>query len=596
MLILSAGLMILVIGGLAFCSEHYALDNIKSKTVGDGQHGTARWATKKEIQRTYTRVPFRPALWRQGKDLPKKQGLILGCEGPKNKVTALVDTDDIHAMVTAASGAGKTAFFLYPNIEYALASGMSFLCTDTKGDLFRNYAGIAKDCYGYQIAVLDLRNPTRSDGMNLLNLVNRYMDIYKADPDNLPAKAKAEKYAKILAKTLINTSGGDSAQYGQNAYFYDSAEGLLTAMLMLVAEYLPTEDEDGNPIEQRHIVSVFKLVQELLAPSQVKGKNQFQLLLEKLPPDHKAKWFAGSALNTAEQAMASVISTVLSRLNAFLDSEMEQILCFDTAIDAEKFCKDKSAIFIVLPEEDQTKYFMVSLIIQNLYREILTVADEYGGRLPNRAVFFADELGTCPPIQSLELMFSASRSRGLMLVPIVQSITGQLQKNYGKEGSEVIVDNCQVNIFGGFAPASQTAVELSKALGSRTVMSGSISKGKNDPTQSLQMIERPLMTPDELKTMPKGGFIVMKTGVHPMQVQLRLFLDWGIRFKKPYEVPEKAQRKVAYANKDELEAAILRKHPPEVLSRSERPLPPLREERAPLPRRPIFRERQGDDL
>jgi len=79
---------------------------------------------------------------------------------------------------------------------------------------------------------------------------------------------------------------------------------------------------------------------------------------------------------------------------------------------------------------------MVSLILQNLYREILTVADENGGRLKNRVVFFADELGTCPPIQSLELMFSASRSRGLMLVPIVQSITGQLQKNYGKEGSE----------------------------------------------------------------------------------------------------------------------------------------------------------------
>ena len=123
---------------------------------------------------------------------------------------------------------------------------------------------------------------------------------------------------------------------------------------------------------------------------------------------------------------------------------------------------------------------MVSLILQNLYREILTVADENGGRLKNRVVFFADELGTCPPIQSLELMFSASRSRGLMLVPIVQSITGQLQKNYGKS-SEIIVDNCQVNLYGGFAPASQTAVELSKSLGSRTVMSGSISRGKTIP-------------------------------------------------------------------------------------------------------------------
>lgn len=541
-------------------SHYYTLNGIKSKTVGDGQHGTARWATKQEIRQTYAHIPFEPELWRKGEHLPEKQGLILGCEGPKNHVTALVDTDDIHAMVTAASGAGKTAFFLYPNIEYALASGMSFLCTDTKGDLFRNYAGIAKDCYGYQIAVLDLRNPTRSDGNNLLHLINKYMDIYKANPNDLAAKAKAEKYSKILAKTLINTSGGDSAQYGQNAFFYDSAEGLLTAMFLLVAEYLPTEDEDGNPVEKRHIVSVFKLVQELLAPSKVKGKNQFQLLLEKLPPNHKARWFAGSALNTAEQAMASVISTVLSRLNAFLDSEMEQILCFDTAIDAEKFCTEKSAIFIVLPEEDQTKYFMVSLILQNLYREILTVADENGGRLKNRVVFFADELGTCPPIQSLELMFSASRSRGLMLVPIVQSITGQLKKNYGAEGAEVIVDNCQVNLYGGFAPASQTAVELSKALGSRTVMSGSISRGKNDPSQSLQMIERPLMTPDELKSMPKGSFIVAKTGVHPMKVKLRLFLDWGIRFGEPYEVPEKAQRAVAYADKQELEESIIRRH------------------------------------
>lgn len=559
MLILLVGGMLLLIAASTHFSGQGSLDHIKSKTVGDGQHGTARWATRKEISQTYTFVPFTPEAWRKGESLPKKQGLVLGCQGPKNKVKALVDTDDIHALVTAASGAGKTAFFLYPNIEYALASGMSFLCTDTKGDLFRNYAGIAKDCYGFNIAILDLRNPTRSDGNNLLHLINKYMDVYKADQNNLAAKAKAEKYAKILAKTLINTSGGES-NYGQNQFFYDAAEGLLTAMFLIVAEYLPTEDENGNPIEQRHIVSVFKLVQELLAPSQTKGKTQFQVLLDKLPENHKAKWFAGSALNSAEQAMASVRSTVLSRLNAFLDSEMEQILCFDTAIDAEKFCTEKSAIFVVLPKEDTTKYFMVSLIIQNLYREILTVADENGGRLKNRVVFYADELGSCPPIQSLELMFSASRSRGLMLVPIVQSITGQLQKNYGKEGSEIIVDNCQVNIFGGFAPGSQTAEQLSRSLGSRTVMSGSISKGKNDPSQSLQMMERPLMTPDELKSMPKGSFVVMKTGVHPMQVQLRLFLDWGIRFKKPYQVPERAQRSVSYASKKELERVILQRH------------------------------------
>jgi type IV secretion system protein VirD4 len=555
-LIAAGAIMFAVIGGLSLLAHYYTLNGIKSRTVGDGQHGTARFATKKEIERTYKRIPFRPKAWRKGQEQPKEQGIILGSVGKKNEVTALVDTDDVHTLMIGASGVGKTAFFLYPNLEYACATGMSFLCTDTKGDLFRNYGAVARDYYGYNISVIDLRNPTRSDGNNLLHLVNKYMDEYRADEHNLAAKAKAEKYAKIISKTIINSSG-DSANYGQNAFFYDAAEGLLTSVILLLAEFLPPDDE--HPEERRHIISVFKMVQELLEPSNVRGKSQFQLLMAKLPPDHKAKWFAGAALNSSDQAMASVMSTVLSRLNAFLDSEMEQILCFDTAIDAEKFCNTKSAIFIVLPEEDLTKYFMVSLMIQQLYREILSVADEHGGKLPNRVVFYCDELGTIPPIESLQLIFSASRSRRLLMVPIIQSF-GQLQKNYGKEGSEIIVDNCQCTIFGGFAPNSQTAEVLSKALGSRTVMSGSISRSKNDPSQSLQMMERPLMMPDELKSLPKGQFIVMKTGTHPMQTRLRLFLDWGITFDNVYEVPEKAERKVAYADKDELERRIVARY------------------------------------
>ncbi|WP_243103760.1 MULTISPECIES: VirD4-like conjugal transfer protein, CD1115 family [unclassified Dehalobacter] len=555
--LISAGvIMFVVLGGLSLLAHYYTLNGIKSKTVGDGQHGTARFASKGEIKKTYKHIPFEPEAWRKGKNRPEAQGIILGSTGRKNEVTALVDTDDVHTLMIGASGVGKTAFFLYPNLEYACATKMSFLCTDTKGDLYRNYGGIARDYYGYNIAVIDLRNPTRSDGNNMLHLVNRYMDIYRKDENNLAAKAKAEKYAKIISKTIINSSG-NSAAFGQNAFFYDAAEGLLTSVILLLAEYLPPTEDD--PRERRHIISVFKMVQDLLAPSRIKGKNQFQLLMDKLPPDHKARWFAGAALNSAEQAMASVMSTVLSRLNAFIDSEMEQILCFDSAVDAERFCNEKTAVFIVLPEEDLTKYFMVSLMIQQFYREILSVADEQGGKLKNRVVFYCDELGTIPPIESLELIFSASRSRRLMMVPIIQSFS-QLQKNYGKEGSEIIIDNCQDTIFGGFAPQSQTAEVLSKALGSRTVMSGSISRGKNDPSQSLQMMERPLLTPDELKSMPKGWFVVMKTGTHPMQTRLRLFLDWGITFGEPYSVPEKAQRKVAYADKTELEQSIIRRH------------------------------------
>ena len=529
-----------------------SLDSIKSKTVGDGQHGTARWATPGEIKKTFRSVPFQTALWRKGERLPGTQGLVLGCTGKKGQLTALVDSDDVHCLMIGASGVGKTAFFLYPNLEYACASGMSFFASDTKGDLARNYGAIARDCYGYQVAVVDLRNPTRSDGYNLLTLINHYMDACRRDPADLAARAKSEKYSKILSKTIINPDGEN---FAQNQYFYDAAEGVLTAVILLLAEY----QIDGVLRERRHIVSVFKLVQELLAPSILPSKNEFQLLMDRLPEEHKAKWFSGSALTAAEQSMASVMSTVLSRLNTFLDSELEQVLCFDSTIDAESFAAKKSSIFQILPEEDQTKNFLAGLMIQTLSRELFSVADEHDGKLPCRVVFFCDELGTMPAFDILPL-FSAGRSRRLTLVPIIQTLA-QLEKNYGKEGAEILADNCQDTIFGGFAPNSQTAEVLSKALGSRTVMSGSISRGKSDPNQSIQMIERPLMTPDELKSIPKGHFIVMKTGTHPMQARLRLFLEWGITFGAAYQVPQQAARKVYYASKAELTDIIYRAFP-----------------------------------
>ena len=355
-ILVAAGLgMFAIIGGLSMLSYHYTLSGIKSRTVGDGQHGTARWATDKEIRQTYAHVPFKVKDWRKGVNLPAEQGLVLGCKGKKDELTALVDSDDIHCLMIAASGAGKTAFFLYPNLEYACASGMSFLALDTKGDLARNYGSIAKKYYGYKhISVIDLRNPTRSDGNNLLTLINRYMDIARKQPDNLAARAKAEKYAKILAKSIVSPEG--NSDHGQNAFFYDAAEGLLSSTILLLAEFLPPDEE--HPEERRHIVSVFKLVQDLLEPARgARGRSRFQLLMDKLPSEHKARWLAGAALNSSEQAMASVMSTVLSRLNSFLDSELEQILCFDSAIDAEMFAAEKSAIFLILPEEDQTKNF-----------------------------------------------------------------------------------------------------------------------------------------------------------------------------------------------------------------------------------------------
>lgn len=535
--------------------DNKSLNGIKSKRIGNGQYGAARWASKPEIKKAFVSLPFEPEKWRKGKNLPTVQGTIIGCRGTGKNTVALIDEGDVHTLMIGAAGVGKTAYFLYPNLEFACASGMSFINTDCKCDVVRNYGTIAKKYYDYNVSVLDLRNPTRSDENNILHLVNKYMDIFLSDKSNISAKAKAEKYAKITAKTIIDIGGG-STESGANAYFYDAAEGLLASVILLLAEF-----GDKN---ERHIVSVFKLIQDLLAKvqpdSKAKAKTYFSELMEKLPPEHKAKWFAGAALNTSDQTMLSVMSTALSRLNSFLDSELEQMLCFGTAIDAEKFCNEKSAIFIVLPEEDTSKYFMVSLLIQQLYREILVIADENGGKLKKRVMFYCDELGTFPKIDGIEAMFSAGRSRKISIVAVIQSFA-QLEQNYGKQGMEIITDNTQLTVFGGFAPNSQSAEVLSKSLGEQTVLSGSVSNGR-EKSQSLQMIGRPLMTVDELKSMPKGQFIVMKTGTHPMISKLKLYFKWGIKFDEEYRLSDKAARKVSYKDCGELIRDVSLKYPP----------------------------------
>ena len=149
--------------------DNYSLNGIKSKKVGNGQHGTARFATGSEIKRTFSSLLFEPELWRQGKNLPKVQGTIVACRGNGKRTTALVDTGDVHTLMIGAAGVGKTAFFLYPNLELACASGMSFVSSDSKGDVARNYGTIATNYYGYNVSVLDLRNPTRSDENNILH-------------------------------------------------------------------------------------------------------------------------------------------------------------------------------------------------------------------------------------------------------------------------------------------------------------------------------------------------------------------------------------------------------------------------------------------
>ncbi len=542
---------LLIIVGLKIYAGWYSINGIKNKTVGDGQHGTARWASKSELRSYYRHLPFDPEHWRQqaqdGTQLQLPPGVIVGAHYHRHRPpTVMVELGDVNVYVEACAGWYKTTGFFYPNIEYGLATGTSMLIMDTKGDPARKYGAIAQQCYGSRVAVIDLRNPSRSHGNNLLYMVNKNMDLYQNTGD-IHYRAKAERHAKILAKAIIYPT--DSTDYGVNSFFYSAAEGLLAAMILIVAEF-------AQP-EQRHIVSVIKLIQEMMAPTGNKGMNQFAQLMNILPAEHKARLFAGAALTAEGETVASIMSTVLSRMNDFLDSEIEQILCFDSVVDAEEFCSHPTAIFLVLPEENPTTYFIASLMVDQLYREILSVADAQGGHLQKRCLFLLDEFGTIPPISCAQSLFSAGRSRGLNVIAACQS-QHQLVRNYTHEGAGNILKNCQLTLSGGFAAIDSSAETISKALDSRTVLTGSVSRNENNPSESLQMTHRDLMTPGELRMLQKGDYVVMQSGNRPFISRLKYYLDWGIRFPaEDFRMPDRSTRQVTYADLRDVKGAII---------------------------------------
>lgn len=537
------------------------LNKIKAKKTGDGQYGNADWASKQELKRNFEIIEYTPELWRKGINIPTIQGVIVGAEKHGNKIKAYIDTDDNHTMTVSAPGGGKTESILYPNLEYAAAVGMPCFVTDTKGNAFNKYAPIIEKYYHRKPFIIDLRYPFKSAPYNFLYLVNKYMDKYSVTND-LADKALAEAYAKSIGDTVIHMDGLKSA--GQNQFFYTAGEGIIAGITLLVSELCPKP--------QRHIVSVFKIIRQLMEvdPDTVGKKNELPTLyLSKLymllPEGHTSKDLLAPTATQEFKTVASVMSTAMSQMLKFIDAEIEQIICFDDGFNIDDFINSRGVIFFVIDEKSNTKNFMINLIIRQSYNEALKAAEQYPDiKLPVRTVYWMDEFGTYNKIDNVEQMFSAGRSRNIIINPFLQSLS-QLNKNYGKDVAETIKSSCQNLLFSFQAPLSDDAEVFSKKLGTKTVQSGSISYrssyGNSSSQTSINMVKMPLMTADQIMELEKGQWIMKKTGMKAAEMRLYKATDWGIKFEdKPYEIKSKACRTVEYADSQSLMTAIKRKY------------------------------------
>lgn len=493
--------------------ENNSLD-IDATPVGNKQHGGARWINDKEKTEAYLSVPF------GGETVP---GMVVGIE---NKDTWIIDRSDSNLLVLAPPGGGKTKCLLVPTIIYNAKvnkntgnKGASCVVTDCKGTLYADTAQTLLNC-GVKSLLLDFRNPLRSLNFNLMNNINNAIDVYKASRDEdkkLLAYAKAEKYAKILSSSIVeNLDTNDKSE--ASAYFNETAKGLITCLVLLVSEY-------GSQ-EQRHIISVFKLVMELNGledTSDTDGglqKSKMEKLLSYVD-NHRLINYSGASIKADVRTSMNIFSTAIGKLSSFIDAELEQLVCSHSPeLDHMNLIDYPTVIFLVVPDENTTRHFFASLFIRYFSNELIETAESnYHGKLPRDVLFLWDEFGNMPAIKDVDVIFSAIRSRRVRIVIAIQSYT-QLTKSYTRDKAKIIRECCQIVLFTYVSPAARdTAEELSKTLGNQTVMTGSVQTGRG--TQSTrQMMSKPLLFPDDVITMGFSNFVVMKSGFKAMQTVL----------------------------------------------------------------------------
>lgn len=527
-------LLSILIGVLILVIPDNKLSNIENVSVGNKQHGGARFMTDKEKKENYTFV-------KAGKE--KEPGFIVGREDN----VWIVETTDKTICLTSPPGGGKTKAVFIPTLYYNAevnrntGNGASILSLDAKSENLKTAGCKLEEC-GYKILFLDFRNPLQSPQFNLMNGVNEEINKYKST-DNQEEKlrhyARAERYAKQVSSSIVKNIMGE-VKDSSSDFFNNTSQGLITGLILMVSQY---GDED-----ERHIISVFRLIVELnglIDNGNIETGQQRSKLMELLQyiDDVRITNYVAASVKADVRTSMNVFSSALSKLLDFIDAELEQMICGHfLEFNVNDFINKPTAIFLICPDEDTSRHFFASLFIRYFTTQLIDLAESSPNqRLPRKVLCLWDEFGNMPAIKDVDSLFTAARSRGIRFLYSIQSFS-QLKKSYNKTFEEIILDSSQILMFTYVAPSAyETAKKLSDILGSQTVLSGTIARRAKvynildeDHTSTFQMIKRQLMLPEEIMAIPFGTFIVIKTGGKNEQISMKTQLPLYFKYLKTY--------------------------------------------------------------
>lgn len=422
----------------------------------------------------------------------KRGGIVIGMKKEGHRERIYYVSEDSHLLCVGATRSGKSRCLVIESICAIGLAGESVVVSDPKAELYHFTSEFLKKL-GYEVLVLDFKNPAKSMRYNLLQPV---IDAIKSgDTDR----------AEMMAWDLTNNLVGKPE--GEKIWTNGECSIIAAAILCVVCDNV-------NRPEFQNMTNVYWFISEMCKT--IGNKMPLLEYVKKLPPVHPARALLSISDVAPSRTRGSFYTSALTTLRLFTSKSIYAITHSSDFQLAEVGSK-KQAVFIILPDERTTFYPVASLVISQQYEMLAEAADRRGGRLERRVNFILDEYGNFTPISDMTNKLTVAAGRGMRYSLYVQGFD-QLEEKYSKNIANTIKGNCQTWVYLQ-ADDPETLKEISEKLGSYTTSSYQLSANHAKYTtpstsQSVSLTERKLLNTDEVRRV-KRPFQIVTSRNHP---------------------------------------------------------------------------------
>ncbi len=485
----------------------------------------------------------------------KKDGILVRAE-EKGMNMDINFVEPIHTLCVGTTSSGKTSRFVVPSLQLMsmTASKPSFVITDPKGELYEKCANKFKK-EGYDVKILDLRNPSESMQWNPLTYpYQMYHRSYNLDKEVKvhPYGDNPKNYNLMLQRQFDYTTNRwfefNGVAYADKEVLegdmrvtattlrdktFSTLEDICTTLAPVESAKDPSWEKTARRLIQAVLLAMLEdsRIPELgltedkynfynvykICNTTDSGRDTFATL-KKYLFEHRDKFskvgnLASTALQNADTTSKNYMGFVSGMVSLFSDTGIS-LMTSCTEVDFVNMDETPTAIFLIIPDEIRTRYPLAILFVTQLYKRLVDKAQAIGGRLKRNVYFMLDEFGNMPKFPDFGSSMAVGRSRGIFFELCVQSYS-QLYQVYGQDEGKIIKDNCPIQVY----IASEDTVtnkEFSELLGKKTIVVTNTNKskgpdGKESTSTSEQIQSIPVAYPEELMSFRDKKQIIIKT-------------------------------------------------------------------------------------